>query len=124
MNIYLDDLRVTGDRSTKRYDFFTHRTYTAQETIDLLKTNMVDHVSLDHDLDCDGVFSESITGTGYDVACFIEQGAYSGTLKRLTWEVHSMNPSGAARMKAALENADRFWNEREVLRTSGLATND
>lgn len=43
MKVYLDDVRPTPDGWV--------RTYTSQETIDLLTNNDVDEVSLDHDLD-------------------------------------------------------------------------
>lgn len=108
MRIYLDDVRKTGDRS-KDPESFTHRTYIASETIALLETGKVTHVSLDHDLDGDGELPSEECGTGYDVARWIEEAAYNNLIPRLSWEVHSMNPSGASKMRAALTNADRFW---------------
>lgn len=108
MIVYLDDVRMTGQRS-RNPRIFTHRTYTAPETIALLRTGQVTHVSLDHDLDGDGTLPEAECGTGYDVACWIEEAAATGAIPRLTWEIHSMNPSGASRMRAALESADRYW---------------
>ncbi len=43
MKVYLDDVRPTPDGWV--------RTYTSQETIDLLNRESVEEVSLDHDLD-------------------------------------------------------------------------
>lgn len=105
MRIYLDDLRVTPEG-------FDVRTYTYAETIEALQTGLVTHISLDHDLDCEGELELAHTGTGYDVACWIEAHAADGTLPRLTWYVHSMNPSGAQRIRQAMMSADRFWDQQ------------
>ena len=95
--LYLDDERMTPDG--------WERVYTAHEAIAALRTGTITHISLDHDLgDLDGD-----CGDGYDVACFIEAGAYHGTLPKLVWAIHSANPVGAQRMKEALQAADRFW---------------
>lgn len=119
MRLYLDDIRATP------HDFDI-RTYTAPETIEFLKGGRVTHISLDHDLDGEGNLDPSETGTGYDVAKWIEQAAHDGTLPRLTWAVHSMNASGAARIKAAMQSADRQWDaqgkkvhEAHMLRSVG-----
>jgi hypothetical protein len=78
---------------------------TASEAISLLSTGKVIHISLDHDLG-----DEHVTGSGYEVACWIEEKAFLGTLPRLTWAIHSANPVGRANMEKALNNADRYWN--------------
>jgi hypothetical protein len=98
MRVYLDDKRHTPGN-------FTHRVYTAQEAIDLLKTGKVKHISLDHDLG-----DETEVGSGYDVARFIEEEAYFKRLPELTWAVHSDNAVGIKNMTVALTNADRYWN--------------
>jgi hypothetical protein len=79
---------------------------TSSEATLHLASGRVEDVSLDHDLG-------EQSGTGYDVACFIEAGAYDGTLRRMTWHVHSGNPVGAARIARAMENADRYWSRYE-----------
>jgi hypothetical protein len=90
MRLYLDDLRPTPDG-------FTARVYTAQEAIDMLKTNMVEHISFDHDL------GEPENGTGYDVAKWIEyQVATNPDFKAPSWEIHSANPVGAKNIRAAM----------------------
>lgn len=76
---------------------------TAQEAIDLLQKGTVIQISLDHDL--------GHGPTGYDVACWIEAHAQSGALPRLQWRVHSANTVGAARIRQALQSADRFWGQ-------------
>ena len=78
---------------------------TSSEAILHLASGAVDDLSLDHDLG-------EQSGTEYDVACFIEAGAYDGTLPRMTWCVHSANPVGAERIARALEDADRYWSKR------------
>lgn len=103
MRVYLDDLRVTP------HDFDV-RVCTFAQAIEVLRTGRVTHISLDHDLDAEGELELASVGTGYDVARWIEERAYHGTLPRLTWAVHSMNGSGAARIRAAMESADRFWS--------------
>ena len=79
---------------------------TAEAAIARLKSNAVSWISLDHDL--------GTAATGYDVAKWIEERAYSGELSRLTWTIHSANVVGARRMRQALENADRYWSERDI----------
>lgn len=98
MKIFLDDMRDPPN------DSFTV-VRTAQEAIELLKTNQVTAISLDHDL---GTFL-----TGYDVALFIEKGAYEGTLKKLQMRVHTQNPVGRANICRACQNAYRYWSEKE-----------
>jgi hypothetical protein len=106
MRLYLDDLRVTPWS-------FDIRTYTYADTIAQLETGRITHISLDHDLNCEGELEILHTGTGYDVACWIEENAHNGTLPRLTWEVHSMNPTGAQRIRQAMLSADRYWTLHE-----------
>ncbi len=99
IRVWLDDKRVMP----KGFDVHAA---TAPEAIRYLSTEEVSIVSLDHDLGAEN-------GTGYDVATYIEERAAKRTLPRLEWHVHSANPVGAARMRAALESADRFWDEWE-----------
>lgn len=98
MIVFLDDIRPTPEG-------FTHRVYTAQEAIALLKTGQVEHISLDHDLG-----DETIVGNGYKVACWIEQAAFFKHIPRLTWAIHSANAVGRDNMTKALANADKLWN--------------
>ena len=79
----------------------------AAEAIQWIAKGDVTSVSLDHDLG-------DYEGDGYEVACHIEEMAAKGRLGRLTWAIHSANPVGAARMRVALENADRYWDEMEM----------
>jgi hypothetical protein len=91
MKIYLDDdvnYRITPDG--------WHRTFTAPETIELLKTEQVTHLSLDHDL------GPPEAGTGYDVVCWIEQMVIEKAFNPPIMTIHSANPVGRQKMQAAI----------------------
>lgn len=94
MRVWLDDERP------KPADFDVWLR-TAETTIAVLRTGGVTHLSLDHDLGTEK--------TGYDVAQFIEEAAYKGTLAPLTVVIHSANPVGRKNMQVAIERAERFW---------------
>ena len=92
MKIFLDDCRPTPNGWV--------RTYTPKGTIELLKCNEVEELSLDHDLgDDDGI------GTGYDVLLWIEERVL---LHRFvppsSIVVHSSNSSAVEKMNAAICN--------------------
>jgi len=76
---------------------------TALVAIQYLQQGNVVSISLDHDL------GPASAGTGMDVAKWIEEQAFRGTLPKLDWSVHSMNPVGAKNMKKALKKANEFW---------------
>lgn len=90
MKIYLDDERPTPEG--------WHRTFTAQETIELLETGVVTHLSLDHDL------GAPEAGTGYDVVCWIEQQTHEGEFIPPVMTIHSANPVGRKNMQMAIHN--------------------
>jgi len=70
---------------------------TASEAIRVLQSQTIRTISLDHDL------GPESAGTGYDVATWLEEQAFRGTLELgLDTRVHSANPVGRARMIAAL----------------------
>lgn len=76
---------------------------TAAEAIELIRSGAVSSISLDHDL------GNAENGTGYEVAKFIEEGAFNGTVKPIEVRVHSANPVGASNMRKSIESAVRFW---------------
>lgn len=76
---------------------------TSVEAIEAIKNGGIGVVSLDHDL------GDESNGTGYEVAKFIEEGAFLGTLPPMEVRVHSANPVGASRMRMCIENANRYW---------------
>lgn len=108
MNLFLDDERTPPSVSPYGgpivWDYVVR---TVDEAIKLIKTGKITFISLDHDL---GDVTEK---DGYDVACFIEMGAYNGTLPRIRWALHSQNVVGRKEMYAALTNADKYWSQWE-----------
>lgn len=97
MRVWLDDCRPMPSD-------YTHWAKTAQEAIQFLDTGLVSAISLDHDLG-----DETVVGSGYKVACHIEEGAFHQTIPKLEWKIHSSNPVGRARMQDALDNAETYW---------------
>lgn len=96
VNIWLDDERPMPE------GFHIHAR-TAEEAMDAIKGGGVSVVSLDHDL------GDEPNGTGYDVAKFVEEGAFLGTVPPMEVRVHSANPVGAGRIRMCIENANRYW---------------
>lgn len=109
--LYLDDVRMPPPG------------WTVVRTLDEAKAALIDGVgraSLDHDLgwcaECSKdtaihgyatvIGSCSHVGTGYDLVCWMEATGHWPKQKPL---VHSANPSGAARMRQAI---DREWSKR------------
>lgn len=96
MKIWLDDERPMPPG-------FNYHARTAREAIELLEAGGVTVISLDHDL------GDEQNGTGYDVACYIEQTAYDGSLAPIEVTIHSANPVGRARMEQAIARAKEYW---------------
>lgn len=103
--LFLDDdhQRHTRFRFRTIGNDVTH-VYTADEAIDHLTTRgPYDEVWLDHDLSEQasvGIYHPD-ERTGYHVACFIAE-TLAPELRPPLVIVHSLNPSGATRMHAAL----------------------
>ena len=95
MKVYLDDARATPEG--------WERALTASHAITFLQGGEVTEISLDHDL------GPPEAGTGYTVACWIEERAAAGEIRRLAWSIHSANPVGRAKMEAAMRSAERYW---------------
>ena len=93
---------------------FDYHARTAAGAIRLLETSTVHRISLDHDL------GDEASGTGYEVAKWIEARAFAWSqgdeagLPPLEWAIHSQNPVGLGNMTKALRNADRFWAMRKA----------
>jgi hypothetical protein len=85
---------------------WTHHARTAPEAIALLRTGRVEAISLDHDLG-----DENAVGSGYTVACWIEERAILATLGPISVSIHSANPVGVLRMRAAINSAIKAWNQ-------------
>lgn len=115
MRVWLDDLRP-------RPEGYTAWAKTAEYAIHLLKTGQVEFISLDHDL-CpqhyeamrlEGSYGVASSAnlyqglTGYDVALWIEEAVKDRRIPMPRWRVHTMNPCGRDRIRAAMESAERF----------------
>jgi hypothetical protein len=94
MKIYLDDIRTEPEGWV--------RVKTAQETIELLKSNKVTELSLDHDL------GDDKNGTGYDVILWIEQEVYQNNYIPPIIKVHSANAPAREKMEAGIKNILRL----------------
>ena len=92
MKIYLDDVRPLPD------DTWTPVRW-PQEVIDLLMTQRVDVISLDHDLGEEGQNAR----TGYDVLPWIEEQVVVNGFVPPVIHVHSDNSAGIQRMVDAVE---------------------
>lgn len=99
IKVWLDDVREMPEH-------FDVHVRTAEEAIRLLSTHAVSEISLDHDL------GEDMTN-GYQVAKFIEEGAFTGFLLRLGVFVHTDNAGARPSMVAAIKNARKYWDTRE-----------
>ena len=93
MKIFLDDIREAPVGWA--------RTYTAEETIELLANCNVDEISLDHDLGEGKV-------EGYRVLTWIEEQIYKNFYTPPKIRVHSANPAGRKRMEAAAKSIERM----------------
>lgn len=100
ISVWLDDERPMPSS-------FDVHVKTAWEAIELLKKDVVEYISLDHDLGDDEKF-----GTGMDVARWIEEHAFLGDLTPLSYNLHTANPVGRDNMMKALMNADKYWSSK------------
>lgn len=94
MKIYLDDERSTPDGWT--------RCFWPDEVINLLHTENVSEVSLDHDLGDDD------RGTGYDVLLWIEEAVLTRGYTPPKLSVHSANISARQKMESAIAKIEKF----------------
>lgn len=98
----LRGLRLWIDDERPMPDGFDVHARTADDAIRAIDAGGVSLVSLDHDLG-DG------NGTGYEVAKYIEEGAFNGDLPPMEVRVHSANPVGRKNIMRCVENAIEFW---------------
>lgn len=99
VRIWLDDVRLPPPNNWTWCK-------TVESAIALLEEGSVCAISLDHDLGRDNK-------TGYDLAKWIEEKAHEGKLPRTAWRVHTANSAAYKKMVQAMENADKYWKERE-----------
>ena len=99
IRVWLDDVRDAPDGWA--------RVYTAYEAIALLEAGGVVEISLDHDLGDDDA-----NGTGYTVACWIEEAVALRGFDPPTIKIHSANSVGRERMQRAIESIERLRARR------------
>ena len=90
MKVFLDDERETPPGWV--------RVFWPEEAIDLLKTNRVIEISLDHDL------GDDQRGTGYDVILWIEEAVMTQNFVPPKIVVHSSNASARHKMELGIES--------------------
>lgn len=94
MKIWLDDERPVPPE----FDVWVK---TAAAAMKVLGTGGATEISLDHDLGGEQ--------TGYDVACFLEQGAALGRIAPVKVHIHTANPVGRKNIAAAVAKAMEYW---------------
>jgi len=104
MKVYLDDER------TQPVGWIL--TTTPKATINLLKTNKVTDLSLDHDLGDDKKI-----GTGYDVLLWIEKQVYLKKFKSPKIKIHTANNSARIKMELAVKSINRLSENKLSLRS-------
>lgn len=99
MKVYLDDVREAP--------LGWVRAYTPEEVIGLLRSGLVEEMSLDHDL---GLDTRDKERSGYSVLLWLEREVGEGrwSLPLPTIAVHSANPPGRERMRRAIESIARL----------------
>jgi hypothetical protein len=97
MTLWLDDIRPPWKHGYIGAEWAK----TADEAISILKNGKVTFASLDHDLSELATIGMAPAGekTGYTVVCWMEE---NNVWPEGGVNVHSMNPSGAARMRAVI----------------------
>jgi len=93
--VWLDDVRPAPEGWT--------RAHTAREAIALLEAGGVEEISLDHDLG-----DEVTCGTGYEVACWVEEAVATRGVVPPKIAIHSANVVGRERMQRAIESIERL----------------
>jgi len=93
--VWLDDVRPAPEGWT--------RITTAHEAIALLEAGGVAEISLDHDLG-----DEATCGSGYQVACWIEEAVATRGVAPPKIAIHSANVVGRERMRRAIESIERL----------------
>jgi hypothetical protein len=111
--VYLDDIRQEPDGWV--------RTYTADETIELLKNHngMIDTISLDHDLAFEHYGNDySKEKTGYDVLLFIEEQLHTSDdfIPPDVIKIHTANPSARTKMEHCLQSIQKLKMRRNSIR--------
>ncbi len=98
LKVFLDDIREAPPGWV--------RTVSVKDTIILLATGRVTHVSLDHDL--------GEIGKGYDVVLWIEEKVATSNYIPPIMTVHSGNPVGRKNMNEGILRIMKFVEDRKA----------
>lgn len=113
IRLWLDDIR--DPREHGRIGWRWAKTY--DDAVACFERYVVVEASLDHDLTIQQTIGNNDgEKTGYDVVCWMEE---RGIWPRDGVHVHSMNPSGAARMRQALAGIKRRAHHEQPNATTG-----
>ncbi len=94
MKVYLDDERLSP--------IGWSRVFWPNDSIELLKSKKVTHLSLDHDLGDDD------HGTGYDVLLWLEEQVIDNNFTPIPIiTIHTDNPSARIKMKLAVDSINK-----------------
>ncbi len=107
INIWLDDERDPNDPIIiKLFGTKDNWTWvkTIEEALDIITTNKINMISLDHDL--------GYEKTGYDLITKIEELTFTGNLYPFYILIHSQNPVGIQRMKTVAKRIREYWNDQ------------
>jgi hypothetical protein len=101
MKVYMDDSRMTP--------VGWHRTYTVEETIEVLRTRQVTHLSLDNDLG-----SEDPKTEGFNVLNWLEELVNDDpTFPIPELVVHSSNAARAQSMRQVIKKLESIKQQRK-----------
>lgn len=106
ISLWLDDQRDPQNSFIQREFGATGQEIwikTVDEAKQYIMQGNVASISFDNDLGNDQ--------EGYDLAKWIEEKAYYAEIPRLKWSVHSQNTVQSSKIKQAMENADKYWND-------------
>jgi hypothetical protein len=106
-NLWLDDERPAPDASWEVVK-------TAPEAIVALQQRPYEVISLDHDL------GPPSAGTGYDVLLYLERRAFNDLSIPETVLLHTANPVGRAKMRAALTSIRKLQESRQTSATKSF----
>jgi hypothetical protein len=98
MRVFLDDERQTPEGWV--------RTYSAKQSIELLKTGKVEEISLDHDLGDD-------QPAGYTVLLWIEEEVHFRRFNPPIMSVHSASSLGGDKMRLAIAAIETMAKNQE-----------
>ncbi len=99
MKVFLDDVRI-APRGWIQARW-------PEDVIELLKTDNVTHVSLDHDL------GDDAHGTGYDVILYIEEMVATNNFSPPIITVHSSNWSARQKMMSGISQIEKLTQQQE-----------